>query len=126
MTDLRAEKFILFAGGGLGGQRGRPSQLRGPPTSCRAHEHEAAGRLGDAPRWWPPTSASHSSRPPCAPTPLAGVVSGDVADAATVDLALVWRADETNPPRLVLFSLSLLDAPLPVLPLPPPSPPLPR
>ena len=34
--------------------------------------------------------------------PLAGVVFRDVTDAATVDLALVWRADETNPAVLAV------------------------
>ena len=44
--------------------------------------------------------------------PLAGVAFRDVTDAPTVDLALVWRADETNP--AVLAVLDVLSAGSPV------------
>ena len=40
--------------------------------------------------------------------PLTGVVFRDVADAATVDLALAWRSDESNP--AVLSVLDVLAA----------------
>ena len=46
--------------------------------------------------------------------PLAGVVFRDVADAATVDLALVWRADETNPAVLAVLDALSADSPVPL------------
>jgi hypothetical protein len=46
--------------------------------------------------------------------PLTGVVFRDVADAATVDLALAWRAEENNPAVLaVLDVLASADLPAP-------------
>ena len=44
--------------------------------------------------------------------PLAGVVFRDVTDAATVDLALVWRADETNPAVLAVLDVLSADSPV--------------
>lgn len=50
--------------------------------------------------------------------PLEGVVLRDVADAATVDLALAWRTDESNPAVLrvidVLDAADLFSSPTPV------------
>ena len=91
--------------------------------SCRAagfvpvHEHEAAGisvllplvaaDLGVA---LVPASVRAA--------PLDGVVFRDVTDAATVDLALAWRGDESNP--AVLAVLDVLAPPGPTrLPRPP-------
>jgi len=106
MTDLRTEPFVLFSGSSSAVNE---AVLR----SCREagfvphREHEAAGisvqlplvaaGLGIA---LVPASVRSA--------PLAGIVFRDVTDAATVDLALAWRADETNPS--VLAVLDALDA----------------
>ena len=37
--------------------------------------------------------------------PLAGVVFRDVPDAATVELAVAWRSDETNPAVLAVLEV---------------------
>lgn len=108
MTDLRTESFVLFAGAD---SAVNDAVLR----SCRAagfvphHEHEAAGisvllplvaaDLGVA---LVPASVRAA--------PLAGVVFRDVADAGTVELALAWRAEESNPAVLaVLDALAAAD-----------------
>ena len=80
-------------------------------ASCRIREHEAAGisvllplvaaDLGVA---LVPASVRAA--------PLAGVVFRDVTDAATVDLALVWRADETNPAVLAVLDVLSADSPV--------------
>lgn len=101
MTDLRAEPFVLFAGSS---SAVNDAVIR----SCQdagfvpRREHEAAGisvllplvaaDLGVA---LVPASVRAA--------PLAGVVFRDVADAATVDLALVWRTGETNPAVLAVL-----------------------
>lgn len=108
MTDLRTETFVLFAG--------TDSAVNDAVVrSCRTagfvphHEHEAAGisvllplvaaDLGVA---LVPASVRAA--------PLTGVVFRDVADAATVELALAWRADESNPAVLaVLDALAAAD-----------------
>ena len=92
MADLRTEPFVLFAGSS---SAVNDAVLR----SCRDagfvphREHEAAGisvllplvaaDLGVA---LVPASVRAA--------PLAGVVFRDVTDAATVELALVWRSDD--------------------------------
>lgn len=94
MADLRTEPFVLFAGSS---SAVNDAVLR----SCRDagfvphREHEAAGisvllplvaaDLGVA---LVPASVRAA--------PLSGVVFRDVTDAATVELALVWRSGETN------------------------------
>lgn len=110
MTDLRAERFVLFAGSS---SAVNDAVIR----SCREagfvpqREHEAAGisvllplvaaDLGIA---LVPASVRAA--------PLAGVVFRDVTDAASVDLALVWRTGEANPAVLaVLDALSSADTP---------------
>ncbi len=111
MTDLRTETFVLFSGPDSAVNE---SVLR----SCRAagfvphHEHEAAGisvllplvaaDLGVA---LVPSSVRAA--------PLAGVVFRDVADAATVELALAWRADESNPAVLTVLDALATDQPSP-------------
>lgn len=101
MTDLRTETFVLFAGPD---SAVNDAVLR----SCRTagfvpqHEHEAAGisvllplvaaDLGVA---LVPASVRAA--------PLAGVVFRDVPDAASVELALAWRTDETNPAVLAVL-----------------------
>ena len=40
------------------------------------------------------------------------MVFRDVTDAATVDLALVWRADETNPAVLAVLDVLSADSPV--------------
>ncbi|WP_353952606.1 LysR substrate-binding domain-containing protein [Knoellia sp. S7-12] len=101
MTDLRAEPFVLFSGTS---SAVNDAVLR----SCRVagfvphREHEAAGisvmlplvaaGLGVA---LVPASVRAA--------PLAGVVFRDVAEAATVELALAWRSDETNPAVLAVL-----------------------
>lgn len=101
MADLRAEAFVLFSGTS---SSVNDAVLR----SCRGagfvphREHEAAGisvmlplvaaGLGIA---LVPTSVRAA--------PLAGVVFRDVAGAATVDLAIVWRSGEANPAVLAVI-----------------------
>jgi DNA-binding transcriptional LysR family regulator len=105
MGDLRTERFVLFSGPD---SAVNDAILRGAREVdfVPIREHEAAGisvllplvaaDLGIA---LVPASVRAA--------PLAGVVFRDVADAPTVDLALVWRADETNPAVLaVLDALS--------------------
>lgn len=103
MTDLRTEPFVLYSSDH---SAVNAAVLR----SCSEagfiphRAHEAAGisvqlplvsaGLGIA---LVPSSARAA--------PLAGVVFRDVADAGTVDLALAWRSDESNP-----AVLSVLDA----------------
>jgi DNA-binding transcriptional LysR family regulator len=108
MTDLRPEPFVLFSGTN---STVNEAVLR----SCREagfvphHEHEAAGisvmlplvaaGLGIA---LLPASVRAA--------PLAGVVFRNVVDAATVDLALAWRSNESNPAVLaVLEALNTAD-----------------
>lgn len=101
LVDLRAEPFVLFAGDH---SAVNDAVLR----SCRAagfvprREHEAAGisvmlplvaaGLGVA---LVPASVRAA--------PLAGVVFRDVTGAATVDLAVAWRQEETNPAVLAVI-----------------------
>ncbi|WP_107766925.1 LysR substrate-binding domain-containing protein [Nocardioides terrigena] len=103
MSDLRAEPFVLFAGTS---SAVNDAVLR----SCRTagfvphREHEAAGisvllplvaaDLGVA---LVPASVRAA--------PLAGVVFRDVPDAATVELAVAWRSDETNPAVLAVLEV---------------------
>ena len=106
MTDLRHEPFVLFAGAG---STVNEAVLR----SCREagfvpyREHEAAGIAVQLPLVAAglgialvPSSVRAA--------PLAGVVFREVTDAASVDLALAWRADESSP--AVLSVLDALDA----------------
>lgn len=102
MTDLRSESFVLFS---ATSSAVNEAVLR----SCRAagfvprHEHEAAGvsvmlplvaaGLGIA---LVPASVRAA--------PLTGVVFRDVTGAATVELALAWREDETNPAVLAVIA----------------------
>lgn len=108
MADLRTETFVLFAGAD---SAVNDAVLR----SCRTagfvphHEHEAAGisvllplvaaDLGVA---LVPASVRAA--------PLAGVVFRDIPDVASIDLALAWRSDESNPAVLaVLDALATAD-----------------
>ncbi|PUA82274.1 LysR substrate-binding domain-containing protein [Nocardioides currus] len=107
MADLRAERFVQFAGAD---SAVNDAVLR----SCREagfvphHEHEAAGisvllplvaaDLGVA---LVPASVRAA--------PLTGVVFRDVVDAASVDLALAWRTDETNPAVLAVLQALTAD-----------------
>lgn len=103
MADLRTEPFVLFSGT-------RSAVNDAVLRSCRRagfvphREHEAAGisvllplvaaDLGVA---LVPASVRAA--------PLAGVVFRDVADAATVELALAWRSDESNPAVLAVLEV---------------------
>lgn len=106
MADLRTEPFVLFAGTSSAVNE---AVLR----SCREagfvphREHEAAGISVQLPLV---AAALGIALVPASvrAAPLAGVVFRDVTDAATVDLALAWRADESNP--AVLSILDALDA----------------
>lgn len=106
MTDLRTEPFILFSGAS---SVVNEAVLR----SCREagfvprREHEAAGISVQLPLV---AAGLGIALVPASvrAAPLAGVVFRDVADAATVDLALAWRADESSP--AVLSVLDALDA----------------
>lgn len=112
MSDLRTEKFVLFAGvdSAVNDAVMRSARAVG---FVPVHEHEAAGisvllplvaaDLGVA---LVPASVRAA--------PLAGVVFREVADAATVDLALVWRADETNPAVLAVLDVLSADSPVPL------------
>jgi DNA-binding transcriptional LysR family regulator len=105
MSDLRTERFVLFSDPDSAVNDAVLRSARGADF-IPIREHEAAGisvllplvaaDLGVA---LVPGSARAA--------PLAGVVFRDVTDAASVDLALVWRADEANPAVLaVLDALS--------------------
>ena len=103
MADLRTEDFILFAGAG---SVVNDAVLR----SCREAgftptvAHEAPGTavmlplvaadLGIA---LVPASVRAA--------PLAGVVFRDVPDAASLDLALAWRTDDTDPALLAVLEV---------------------
>ncbi len=86
----------LYADSRLGGQRGRRAQLQARPGSPRT-----GARSARAPpycwHWSPPASVSHSCPRPCAPSPWPDVVFRDVVDAATIELALAWRAESPSP-----------------------------
>jgi DNA-binding transcriptional LysR family regulator len=106
MADLRTEDFVLYAGSDS-------AVNEAVVRSCKEagfaphKEHEAPGTavllaliaagLGVA---LVPASVRA--------LPLAGVVFRDVIDAATIELALAWRADSTSP--LVRTVLETLDA----------------
>jgi len=109
MTDLRTEPFVLFSGTSSAVNEAVLRSCREVGFAPR-REHEAAGisvmlplvaaGLGIA---LVPASVRAA--------PLAGVVFRNVTDAATVDLALAWRADESNPAVLaVLEALFAVDA----------------
>ncbi|KRB75098.1 LysR family transcriptional regulator [Nocardioides sp. Root190] len=107
MTDLRTEPFVLFAGNSSAVNE---AVLR----SCHEagfvphREHEAAGISVQLPLVAAGLGIALVPGSVRA-APLAGVAFRDVTDAATVDLALAWRADESNP--AVLAILDALDAP---------------
>lgn len=101
MTDLRTDPFVLFAAA-------RSAVNEAVLRSCRDAgfvprvEHEAEGisvqlsmvaaDLGVA---LVPASIRAA--------PLTGVAFRDVSDAATIDLALAWREDESNPAVLAVL-----------------------
>lgn len=103
MTDLRAEKFVLFAGDD---SAVNDAVLRSARSAgfVPLREHAAAGiavllplvaaDLGVA---LVPASVRSA--------PLDGVVFRDVSDAASVELALAWRADESNPAVLAVLDV---------------------
>ena len=112
MSELRTETFVLFSGpdSAVNAAVMRSARAVG---FVPVHEHEAAGisvllplvaaDLGVA---LVPASVRAA--------PLAGVVLLDVTDAATVDLALVWRADESNPAVLAVLDVLSADSPVPL------------
>lgn len=106
MTDLRTEPFVLFASTSSAVNE---AVLR----SCREagfvphREHEAAGISVQLPLVAAGLGIALVPGSVRA-APLAGVVFRDVTDAATVDLALAWRTDESNP--AVLAIIDALDA----------------
>ena len=103
MEDLRAEKFVLFSGtDSAANDAVMRSCLSAGFAPLRAHEAAGiavllplvAADLGVA---LVPASVRAA--------PLDGVVFRDVADAASVELALVWREDETNPAVLAVLEV---------------------
>jgi DNA-binding transcriptional LysR family regulator len=103
MADLRTEPFILFSSASSAVNE---AVLR----SCSDagfvphREHAAAGISVQLPLVAADLGIALVPASVRA-APLAGVVFRDVVDAGSVDLALAWRADETNP-----AVLSVLDA----------------
>ena len=103
MGDLRAEKFVLFSGPDSAvNDAVLRSCLSAGFAPLRAHEAAGisvllplvAADLGVA---LVPASVRAA--------PLDGVVFRDVTDAASVDLALAWRSDETNPAVLAVLEV---------------------
>ena len=106
MADLRDEPFVLFAGASSAVNEAVLRSCREAGFAPR-REHEAAGTSVQLPL----VAADLGVALVPASTrfaPLDGVVFRDVVDAATVDLVVAWRADETNP--AVLAVLDALDA----------------
>jgi len=106
MADLRAEDFVLFAGDVSVVNEAVLRSCREAGFTPR-HEHRAHGisvllplvaaDLGVA---LVPASVRAA--------PLSGVVFRDVADAASIELALAWRSDDADPS--VLGVLAALEA----------------
>lgn len=106
MADLRAEDFVLFAGDASVVNEAVLRSCREAGFTPR-HEHRAHGisvllplvaaDLGVA---LVPASVRAA--------PLSGVVFRDVADAASIELALAWRSDDVDPS--VLGVLAALEA----------------
>jgi DNA-binding transcriptional LysR family regulator len=106
MADLRAEDFVLFAGDVSVVNEAVLRSCREAGFTPR-HEHRAHGisvllplvaaDLGVA---LVPASVRAA--------PLTGVVFRDVADAASIELALAWRSDDADPS--VLGVLAALEA----------------
>ena len=106
MADLRAEDFVLFAGDASVVNEAVLRSCREAGFTPR-HEHRAHGisvllplvaaDLGVA---LVPASVRAA--------PLSGVVFRDVADAASIELALAWRSDDADPS--VLGVLAALEA----------------
>lgn len=102
MADLRTEDFVLFAD---------PSSVLNEAVlrSCREagfaprHQHQAAGIAVMLPLVAADMGVALVPASVRA-APLAGVVFRDVADAASIELALAWRSDSPSPSVLAVLS----------------------